>query len=203
MSGCEFFTVIKDISVAGAAGVTAYVAWHGLERWRAELAGKASFETARALIRATYKLRDEIHYCRSPFISASEFPEDYRGNLGRENPRQEGDAYVHVYSRRWEPVGEAIQQFDAATLEAEALWGREIKEKAEELRGLARRLQVSIDSFIRDKYSGGENFKDRDFRARMNADVNESRMDSDTLSPAIDSAVEALEVVLRPHLSRN
>jgi hypothetical protein len=203
MSGCEFFTVIKDISVAGAAGVTAYVAWHGLERWRAELAGKASFETARALIRATYKLRDEIHYCRSPFISASEFPEGYRGALGRADAQQEGDAFVHVYSNRWEPVGEAIQQFDAATLEAEALWGRDVKEKAQEFRHLARRLQVSIESFIRNKYSGGENFKDREFGERVNADINESRMESDTLSPLIDSAVEALEVVLRPHLSRN
>jgi hypothetical protein len=148
MTGVEVFSIIKDIFLAGAAATTAFVAYTGLEKWQKELRGKANFEVARELIKSIYKLRDEISYCRSPFIAAQEFPENYRGIMGKYTNEEKGQAYAHVYSKRWEPVGNALQSFDAAVLEAEALWGLPIKKKAIIFRQCAHSLRVDIETYI-------------------------------------------------------
>lgn len=203
MSTTEVFTIIKDICLSGAAVTTAYVAYTGIEKWKTELKGKANFDVARTIIKSIYKLRDEIEYCRSPFISAYEFPDWYKGGLGSHSNDEEGQAWAHVYSKRWEPVGATIQEFDTATLEAETLWGNNIKEKASALRQAARNLQVSIEAVISDKYSGGEDFKDRDFGKSMRANVTASRSSDNELSKTINAAIEELEGEIRPHLARS
>lgn len=77
MSTVEYITAFKDICLASAAIITTTVAIFGLRSWSKEIRGKADFDVARGLIRATYKLRDEISYSRSPFTSANEFPSGY------------------------------------------------------------------------------------------------------------------------------
>lgn len=205
MSIPEIITTLKDIALGAAAITTAIVAYKGLEKWQAELKGKANFDVARSLIKSIYRLRDEIVYCRSPFIPGSEFPEDYRGGLGNHTADEEGQAYAHIFSKRWEPVSEAIQGFDAAVLEAEALWGNQIKQSALILRQHVRELQVATESLINDKYSGGADFKaDREFGVSTREKVFASPSATDnTLSNNINSAIEQLENEIQPHLSRS
>ncbi|WP_043319744.1 hypothetical protein [Microbulbifer sp. HZ11] len=202
MSTVEVVTLIKDIILAVAAATTAFIAYRGVARWQEELKGKASFETARSLIRATYKLRDEIDYCRSPFIPASEFPENY-SPLGDRDPKIEGDAYLHIYRNRWQPVSDAVQEFEASILEAEALWGSELKEKSEMLRTCVRDLKSAIQTVIEDKYSGGEEFKDIEFRKETMAKVSGRKSGDNLLSNNIAAAIEELELRVRPHLGRS
>jgi hypothetical protein len=199
----EIFSIIKDIALAGAACVTAYVAYTGLGKWQQELSGKANFDVARDLAKSIYALRDEISYCRSPFTAGHEFPEGYRGGFGNHTDEEEGQAWAHVYSKRWEPVGKAIQALDTATLEAEALWGKEIKEKAAALRKSTRSLQVDIEAFIHNKYSGGENFKDREFAKQVEYAIWDVKADENKLTQEINTAIEDLESAIRPHLSRS
>lgn len=203
MTAVEFFSIVKDIALASAAGITAYVAFTGLGKWQKELKGKANFEVARTLIKTVYKLRDELGYARSPFVSGQEFPEDYRGALGKHTAEEEGQAWAHVYSKRWEPVGNAIQEFDAALLEAEALWGSPIKEKASKLRQAANELRVSMEAVISDKYSGGQDFKDGDFGKKMRNNVSATQTAKDELSNKINEAITELEGEIRPHLTRS
>ena len=203
MTMTEFFSILKDLSLALAACVTAYVAFTGLEKWKKELRGKANFEVARALIKSIYKLRDEITYCRSPFIRANEFPDNYKGTLGKHSNQEEGDAWAYMYGKRWEPVVLSNEEFDAATLEAEAIWGSAIKEKTEELSKCVRTLNAAINAAISDKYSGGEDFRNRAFAESMNANRSASILDKDNkLSMEIEKSILALESEIRPHLSR-
>jgi hypothetical protein len=92
MSAVELFSIVKDIALAGAACITAYVAFTGLEKWQKELRGKANFDVARKLAKSVYMLRDQISYCRSPFVAAAEFPEGYyKGEMERKHsPEEEG-----------------------------------------------------------------------------------------------------------------
>lgn len=203
MSTGDLIAAIKDIFLFGAAVTTAYVAYRGLEKWKEELSGSASFDVARQFMRSVYMVRDEIRSCRSPFVSASEFPEGYQGAIGNPTTREQGDAWLHVYKNRWQPVMDAIQEFDSATLEAEALWGANVKEAAQELRQLVIRLRASIDAFIRNEYSGRQDFHDREFGVRIRADLNDTEMETDTFSPAIQAAIERIEDLMRPHLGRN
>jgi hypothetical protein len=200
----EVFSIFKDISLAGAACTTAYVAFTGLEKWQKELRGKASFEVARELIKSVYKLRDEIKYCRSPFTLASEFPEEYyKESRGERSAENEGQGWAHVYANRWLPVGEALQVFDTAVLEAEALWGTSIKDESLVLRKCVRTMQVDIEAFIQNKYSGGESFKDLKFAKDVEEGVWDINSDENELSIGITKAIEDIEAEIRPHLSRS
>ncbi len=203
MNSVDFFSIVKDVFLSGAAATTAYVAYKGLEKWKSELAGKADFEAARNFIRSVYKLRNAIEGCRSPFVSAVEFPENYRVGMAGLSDKEKGDAWLYVYNNRWEPVFEAIQEFDGSTLEAEALWGSEVKEKALALRHLAARLRASIDAYIRNEYSGNQDFTDRDFGTRIRSDLNVSGLATDSLSPAIKDSIEDIETIIRPHLRKS
>lgn len=199
----ELLSNLKDLALAGAACVTSYVAITGLGKWQKELNGKANFDTARDMAKSVYALRDEIRYCRSPFTSTHEFPEGYSGALGDYSPEEEGQAWTHVYTKRWEPVGKAVQALDVATLEAEALWGADIKEKVMALKKCVRSLNADIQSFISDKYSGGENFRDREYAKDVKDGIWENKPDENKLTQEINAAIKDIETVIRPHLSRS
>lgn len=204
MSNVDVFSIIKDITLAGAAVTTAYVAYSGVEKWQKELRGKANFEVARELIKSVYKLRDELNYCRSPFIAAMEFPEDYLNAMEKCTDDENGRAYAHVYSKRWIPVGDAIQKFDTALLEAEALWGKSIKEKGTALHQCVRSLQVDIDSFISNEYSGGQDFHaDSEFGKKVKENIWNVKSQENELTISINTAIESLEKEIMPHLSRS
>ena len=203
MSAPEFFGIIKDIFLAGAAVTTAYVAYTGVEKWKKELRGKADFDVARELAKSMYYLRNEIQYCRSPFYSMSEFPENYKGSIGNHSPEEEGQAWAHMFANRWDGVGDAIEDFETATLEAEALWGAAIREKTGAIRKLVAELRSSIEAVISDKYSGGQNFKDKEFGEQMMANIAATSTEENAFSQRMEKAISDLESELRPYLSRS
>ena len=200
----EIITASKDVLLGGAAVTMAIVAVRGLQSWSRELRGKTEFEIAMGLIKATYKLRDELAICRSPFIRAQEFPESYSGSLGGHSPEKDTEAYAYVYKNRWEPVWEAIQTFDTHTLEAEALWGNEIRERADQLRQCVRDLNASIQAFLDDKASGGQHFEaDRDFGKKIRMQVSAMKENKSELTKQITDSVGNIEDFIRPHLKRS
>jgi hypothetical protein len=204
LSIMEVTTVIKDIALSGAAITTATVAILGLKSWSRELKGKAEFEVGRALILVTYKLRDELKYARSPWISGHEFPENYPVNSKDRTAEKEADAYSYVYSNRWKPVAEAIQSFETQALEGEALWGKPMRDKTNEMKQCTRNLQVSIEAFIHNKAEGGESFRlDREFGKSIQSDVWAGNDKENKLTIQITNAVAALEEEIRPHLKRS
>jgi len=203
MTLLPFLEGLEHVAVAIAAAVTGTVAVLGLQSWRKELQGRAEFEVARNLVRATYKLRDELASCRSPFTGAHEFPEGYRGALGRPDAEEEGHAWAHVYKNRWAPVWSALQDFDAHTLEAEALWGNEIRTKTDTLRRCVGTLNGAIQSFVSNKHAGGEHFKDREFAKEIQADIWATKEDDNPLTKAIKEAVHGIQEQVRPHLRRS
>src|ERR1700730_13385920 len=110
---------IRDFALAAAAVTTAVVAVLGLKRWRAELRGKADFDVARGLIRATYKLRDEIQSCRVPLVRLTvraPEPDPYAPGPQAELDalaRAQLEACTQLFKERWQRVSTALQEFDA------------------------------------------------------------------------------------------
>lgn len=204
MPALEIVTAIKDVVLAIAGAVTAVVAVRGLKTWSRQLRGTADFEVARKLAKATYKLRDEIQIYRSPLIRSGEFPEARADDGTMERRRQSAIAYGHIFSVRWEPVYAALQEFDTQTLEAESLWGTSVRAKTDELRRLLRVLRAATEAYIDNEQSGGANFNsDRDFGVKIRSEVFASLQAQDNeLSNKLQSAVQAIEVELKPHLKR-
>lgn len=195
MTYLEIFTAIKEAILASAAIATAVAAVSGLRTWKQELKGKADFEAARALAKATYKLRDELGYLRTPVLRESEFPE---GDCESEA------AYRQLFTNRWRPVIEAINAFETAALEVESLWGTSIRANKENLMACVGTLRVATESFLNDKLVKGENFKvDRDFGKKTREDLFGAISKADnTLSDAIMKAVTSIEDSVKPHLAR-
>lgn len=201
MISVEILSITKDIVLIFAAIATAYVAIKGLQSWSHELKGKADFEVARGLIRSTYKLRDELRYCRSPWITLDEFPEDYDSN--KKTPEIEAKAYAFIYANRWKPVATALQDFESQALEAEALWGSDFKPKTDALRQCARNLQVALEADVFNKANGGENFKcDPEFAKTINSEIRATHDEKNPLTLKIGEAINEIEKEIRPHFKR-
>ena len=201
----EFIAAGKDVSLAIAGLTTAIVAVLGLKSWSRELRGKTSFEVARNMAKATYKLRDEVSLFRAPMVRASEFPDDYHTAGLKKAGDVVASGYGHVFANRWQPVYAALQEFDTQTLEAEALWGEAVRSKADVLRKLLVKLSAAIEAFIDNFASEGENFKsDKEFGRKIRSEVFAAPSDlKNPLTVEIVAAVKALEDELRPHLRRD
>ena len=198
----EIISIIKDLALAGAAMSTAWVAYRGINKWILELRGRTSFKVARGLMLATYKLQDAITSCRSRLIQGREFPDDYP-LLGRKaTPQQELDGWTYVVNNRWAPVFEALQDYDARVLEAEALWGSEIRNSTKKLRASITKLHLAIDDFLADKYSLGEKFRaEREFGKEIRSIMFASPGAEDNLlSKSITEAIDEIEKKVRPHI---
>jgi hypothetical protein len=194
------FSIVKDVLLAIAACITACVAHTGLKKWREELQGKANFDVARELAKSTYILRDAISLCRSPFIVWHEFPEDY-DPLIVGDALKKGRALAYVYENRWAKVSNAMQSFDLASIEAEALWSGLIKDKTHRLRKCAGDLKVDIDSYIRNEFAGGTLFVDADFEKEVKLGIWDHSKEN-PLTTRINDAISDIETEIRPHLSR-
>ena len=204
MEWSQALAAAKDIVLATAGGVTAFVALSGLKRWKEELQGKAGFEVARSVALATYRLRDEIHSCRSPLVSGPEFPDWYHQRANR-TPEEEAEAWSHVYKNRWEPVKAATSEFDAQVLEGEALWGKAFREKTDLLRSCVQELRVAIEEVLEYKTSGGTYFGfDKNWAQQMRRIVSGTPTSKDNpMSDRVAAAVDSIEKELRKHLGRS
>ena len=197
----EILTATKDIILIFAAIITANVAVKGLQSWARELKGKADFEVARNLIRSTYRLRDELSYCRSPWIPISEFPEGY--DITKRTAKGQAEAYSFLYTNRWKPVASAFQEFETQSLEAEALWGPEFKPKTDEMRQCVWSLKVSIEALISNYENDGEDFRsDESFKKSVKSEVEEINKKENPLTLKINAAIQAIENEIRPHIKR-
>jgi len=194
----SFLGGAKDVALAVAAVVTATIAYRGLQQWREELRGKADFEVARGLLRATFKLRETLKLARSRGMRLT-------FELGDTLSFQtENEARAHEYGKRLRMVGEALQEFDVQAVEAEALWGHEIAQNAEALRQCVTTFNVSVDAILDDLGEGGAHFESnkewgRQMRANAHASPDEK---NNPLSNAIAAAVGGIEARLRVHLER-
>ena len=94
--------------------------------------------------------------------------------------------------------------YKTQALEGEALWGKPMRDKTNEMKQCARNLQVSIDAFIHNKAEDGESFKnDREFAKSVKSDVWDANDDKNKLTIQISNAVQALEEEIRPYFKRS
>ena len=205
LTSLELMTFVKEIIIfALTAMITVTVAIVGIRRWIVELRGRTSFEVARGIMLATYRLRDVVAQCRSTLVTRQEFPEDYPGTT-KTSAKEELDGWTYVYKNRWRPVWEALQDYDARALESEALWGSDVRTITNSLRALVMELHIAIDAFLSDKFHRGEDFRsDPEFRKEMHSKLSGSIGTKDNLlSERLESAVSAIEERIRPHIGPN
>jgi hypothetical protein len=199
---------LSDIALGFAAIFTAYTAHKGLKSWKNELAGKAKFETAQTLRIRALILRDRISRCRSPLISAHEFPEGY--TLPNSNEiytarisTQKFEAFRHVYQNRWASLAPALQDCEESAIHAEVILGGSVKDTADALVKCADRLQISIAYYLDDIRNRGRDFEsDIAYGRKIKHDVNSTSSPEDVLTQDIDEALLNLQSLCGKYLNK-
>ncbi len=195
---CSNISVIKDIIIAFAAVVTTCLAFYGVTSWKREISGKVKYDSARNLLLATYKLRDAIFDARDPLISASEFTES---DAHSEAPSSRYNAHIDVFHNRWKPIWVSLIEYDAATLEAEAVFGVNVKHISSRFRDCVETLWKSTEFYL-DIMAGNTDPRDEKVVIENRNEVFATRNSEDDISTKIKKAISLMEVYLKPILKR-
>lgn len=141
-------TVVGAVISAATIGVAIYFGRAGLHTWRKQLRGSADHDLARRLLIELYKLRDEIQRARSPAIFSFEgIP--FEGEVVSDDQQQASyDHTARAYRRRMTAMDNARNPLQATMLEAEAIWGGELKGLMEHVFKLEREFVIYVRLYL-------------------------------------------------------
>ena len=186
-----------------AATTTASIAVYGVVKWKKELQGKARFEAAKALMTAVYGVRNNFEVVRSGWQDISEFPEEYIKNKqpGKSEATAAADAQWYIYKNRLAPLIEAMNKLDTCLLEAEALWGKEVKEYTRKINGCYNVLVISIKQVIAEQYRGIDQ-SSKESSSIYHANIVAYKESTDELSSKLNEIIKYFENLTRNDLKR-
>ncbi len=197
----EILQGIKEVVVTLAAAAGAGIAFVGLRTWRKQMIGKEEYELARRFLRSVFETRDAIYTVRHPFISLGETAAALK-EKGMEE--KEGGEKISsrgrdaaVYESRWKLIQSAMSNLKVETLEAEVLWGNEVRDILKPLQSCVSKLNNSLSSYLsRDLPQKPEEME------KLDDIIYGVRKESPSagFSKDIDEAVNKIEAYIRPRL---
>lgn len=137
----------SSLAVAVAAAVTAFFARQGFKEWGKRLRAEVSYTTARELLESVYLLRDSIANIRTPAVS--------RLSVSEEDYPNKTPAFLSYkglelfYEERYLKIGEAKAKIYASLLQAEVLWGSDIRDTMDGLIAHEKRLAGALSNYIK------------------------------------------------------
>ena len=149
MTCSELVVLARDLILSGAAITGAVVAIKGLSTWQRQLKGQSEYDLSRRILVSLFKYRDTINGVRYPAMWAYEMPtppdEEAKG-MSSDQIQFYGTS--KTYQVRWDKVQNERTNLYADLLEAEALWGDELKELFKVVFDLEHELFTSIRHYI-------------------------------------------------------
>jgi len=188
----EIISLLKEVALLAFAVIASVTAIKGWRTWRRDLVVKDSREVARDLLRATYKIRDAIAACRSPFYSSQDFP-----NTRSPSTKERKAAWTYFFENRWKPVSQSRQEFYLAATEAEILWGIQIRDKTDGLGGCMRQLECAISDHL--TMGAPEQSANPGSPSYPHSAIFASYK-KDEFSQQVQKAIAEIEQQVRPHL---
>jgi len=143
----ETSTIIGNILLSGAAVTGAIVAVKGLNTWNRQLKGQHEYELSRRILVSLFKFRDVIFAVREPAIWLHEMESPPEG-------QQNSQEYIQyygvpkVYKARWKQVHSKKTVLYTDLLEAEAIWGSELRKPFKKIFDLEHELFNCVDSYL-------------------------------------------------------
>jgi hypothetical protein len=189
----QFWTCIKELIYLGAAAGGVVAAFQGLSTWKKQLKGRAEYDAARKLFKATLQLRDAISYVRNPWIPIAETiaaEEQFK----KENPDKEiKNSAPFVYKIRWNKIVEALSALQLESLEAEVFWGEDVQKIQKPIRQCVNKLNVTLSHFFDPQVSRTE--KQDTIIYEINTDA-----EKDDFTKEIEQAVQKVADFLKPKI---
>jgi hypothetical protein len=137
------WAIVKDLVLAGAAGVGAIVAVVGLSTWKRQLRGRTEYDLAKRILRLCYEYRDTVAAARHPWMELPSESDGEAADMDLAHRRYLGTE--RAYEARWERIRAVRAELYPEMLEAEVLWDAQLAELLEPLFGLERDLFLAIE----------------------------------------------------------
>ena len=141
---------MKDIIFIGVGITGAVVAVKGLGTWQRQLKGQSEYDLSRRLLVALFKIRDAINGVRNPMMLGHEIPipsKDEAKKMSHDQISFFGTS--KAYQSRWDKVQKERTNLYADLLEAEALWGLDLKNLFRTIYELEHELFTYIRLYLR------------------------------------------------------
>lgn len=203
-----YWTIFKDLVTGTTAIWAVCIANKGLTTWNRQLKGSAEYELARRILKRTYNLREAIAGVRHPLISSEEQPLPPPEEAQQMSLVKRGYYGVsNAYQTRWQKAVQCKDDLQADLLEAEALWGDEIKNGFSELFSLQQELFFTLRVYLR-AMDPDENPDMRAEYEKMYAAQDRiiyasfSKNEPDPYAASVDTAIKKIESLLKIHLRK-
>lgn len=195
----QWSPIIENLTTAAAVIGGAFIAFAGLNAWKKQLRGQTDYDLARKLMKAVYRVRNEIELARDPFIMPAETDAAVKaaglGEFEKGNQAKQSEA---VYAVRFQKVAAQYVELETEMLEAEATWGSEWTGVINDLEGCVKELRSAFQRFrSRHERPGNEPDKVNEIEEVVYSYKDKSR---DKFAQKVDAAVRKFEDVARPHL---
>ena len=202
-----YLTALKDFLTSLSLVVAGVVAIAGLRTWRRQLKGTTEYELARRVVKAAYRLRDAIDKLRSPLITAAETASALKETgieITAKDPNPHAAQSYAVYQVRWKPIADAFHDLELEALEAEALWGRTVRDTIMDLRRSVNKLFSALDLILRQESNPDAGILDRPTREAFEKIIYRmsEKQEDDPYSLDLLNRIAAIEELMKPHLSR-
>lgn len=128
-----------------------FIAWQWLNTWKKQLKWNIEFEKARKILNQIYKIRKWIEAVRNPFIPAYEMI--YKWTKDGLSEKELEMAWLReAYNNRFELLDKTKQEILLDVLEAEVLWGKDIKNKLYDFLWVVRELELAVQDYLKIMY---------------------------------------------------
>ena len=179
-------SVAANCVIAGAALAGSVAAWFGFTTWWRQLQGQTEYDLARRVLRALYGLRNAVQVFRNPLI------------MQIAHPKGESSQYDTLLSRfqlLWDRIVEADTIFGVELLEAEVLWGANVRESTSGIYVCISKLLLDTRTFLEFHSGTGPTPSKKHYE-----DVHSTMFrsgDPDTFGETFSKAVTAVEDLVK------
>ena len=205
MSGNGLENFANVVTVLAALGGV-FIAWLGLNTWKAQSKWNLTADLARKILVLIYKHKDAMSGVRNPAIWSGETIEATAGKALPTNPDEKQFAeMVCVYERRWELIKSVRSELYPLLLEGNAIWGEGFPGRFKALWTHQGELRLVVEDHLESMNPR----QAREWRDEARKRANEGRgilydrlADTDEFSQQLDTARKPIEEFLRQWLGR-
>jgi hypothetical protein len=200
----SWLEVVKNIAPVIGATIASFVAVRGLNTWREQLRGKVKHDAATTLLGAVFHLREAINNVRNPYMSAAEISVSMQelgvdAQYGDEDWNRKSSGAV--YQKRWSSIVDSMANLNVDAIEAEVIWGDDIKTILSPIRKQISDLNYSITIYLRglnDVFRGRAG--DKTFERVEKTVFGWFEAENDDFSQEPKSNIEKIDKFLRPYI---
>lgn len=187
---------VAPVFTAGAACFGAYIAYRGLEKWRAETIGRRKVELAEAVLADFYEAREIIEAARSPGGFGDEGNSREREGWETETDTRTLNAYYRTFERLTNKA-EFFARINARRYRFVVLFGQDAAKPYDEIFKIRGEIVLAVRMLIT-TYRQREEGSLPEARKGWEKVIGWRPIGKDIITAHLNRAVDAIEAACRP-----